>query len=128
MARALVSALGYPTGAPEFDWYDIPFKNGMKPHPFLLPRKFLNALYDVDRERWSKVIRGPRAAAEQFGDIMGDSPFLVNHPDLPVGERSKTIPIGIHGDGGSFFLIVSRSISLVGIRFWAMARQWPSGS
>ena len=33
---------------------------------------------------------------------MGGSPFFVNHPDWPVGERSKVIPIGIHGDGGSF--------------------------
>ena len=102
MARAMVNALGVPAGAPSFEWFDIPFKNGIRPHPFLLPHLFFKSLHTHDKARWIRAIRGPRGAARQFWESMAATPFVRQHPELPKGDWSKTIPLGMHGDGGSF--------------------------
>ena len=102
MARALVSALGMPDGAPEIDWFDIPLKGGDKPVPFLLPHKFFKALYESNRKHFVKAIRGPKGAPAQFWRSMRDSPFLLNRPELGATDYPWTIPLGMHGDGGAF--------------------------
>ena len=103
MARALVHALGMPAGSPQFDWFEIPLKSGPKsPHPFLLPHEFFKSLYATDRKHFIRAIRGPQGAALQFWQQLRDTPFLMKHPDLSERYWSSTIPLGIHGDGGSF--------------------------
>ena len=45
LMRAFRNFLGKPAGAPEFSWFDIPYKDGLRPHPFLLPHAFFSAFY-----------------------------------------------------------------------------------
>ena len=44
--RALVAALGMPSGAPDFTWLEIPTQRGpTAAHPFLLPHLWFEALH-----------------------------------------------------------------------------------
>ena len=101
--RALKNILGTPLGAPEFHWAEIPLKSGRRmPHPFLLPHEFF-ACYQRDCERkWASTIRGPEGAAKEFWTALQHNDFVSKHPALPRESWAKTIPLGLHGDGGAF--------------------------
>lgn len=102
--RAMQSVLGYPNGAPEMDWFELPTTAGPRtPHPFLLPHKFLSTYYAANTQaEWRKTIAGSVGAARQFWSEIRDSPFMRNHPDMPEHLWPSTIPFGMHADGGPF--------------------------
>ena len=51
---------------------------------------------------FGKRLHGSENAPLQFWKSMRGNPYLDNHPSSPESAWAKTIPIGIHGDGGSF--------------------------
>ena len=100
--RALVDALGLPSGAPDFTWLEIPTKRGPNTaHPFLLPHLWLEALHKVD-ELWSARVAGKPGAAKQFWSSMSHSPAVRDHPAMKRQDWGTSIPLGFHGDGGAF--------------------------
>jgi hypothetical protein len=102
--RAMQSVLGYPSGSPVMDWFEIPTKGGPRtPHPFLLPHKFFASYYAAnDRDQFRKAIAGPIGAARQFWTSIENSPFVMNHPNMPRHLWPSTVPLGFHADGGAF--------------------------
>ena len=98
--RDLLKLFGRPVGAPEFDWFDAPTKSGRESHPFLLPHKMFSALYDERRDLFNRAVRGTVGATREYWEHLQDATFVKNHPLLT--NFDATIPIGIHGDAGSF--------------------------
>ena len=47
-------------------------------------------------------VRGPEGLAGEFWKAMADTSIVENHNHLNPKYIEKTIPIGLHGDGGSF--------------------------
>ena len=78
--RSLINLFGQPLGAPPIDWYRIPMKVGHVFHPFLLPRKFFQAIYKDRRGDWEHFLQGPIGAAQQYWDNMKDTLYAKNHP------------------------------------------------
>ena len=104
LQRALISCFGMPLGAPEFSWFKIPTKAGDIHHPFFLPHSWFASLHDFNPDLWASAVQGPDGAAVNFWRSMSDTPFVRNHPILHNREDlwSRCIPIGLHGDAGSF--------------------------
>ena len=102
LQRSLISLFGMPDGAPEFEWYNIPTKSGSHAHPFLLPHAWLASLYQSRPRMWESAITGADGAAAAFWRSMEKTPIVRSHPFLTPDERSRTVPLGIHGDGGAF--------------------------
>ena len=100
--RSLTAAFGHPDGAPEFFWAQIPTKRGMTIHPFLLPHLWFASLFASLMRVFEKSVRGPVDAASNYWDKIKESAFFKEHPGLVHGMLDKTIPIGMHGDGGAF--------------------------
>eukprot|EP00959_Pyramimonas_sp_CCMP1952_P047808 998135-Pyramimonas_sp.AAC.1 len=43
--RHLVSAIGYPSRAPDIEWLELPYKDGrVVPHPFLCPLRWVEKI------------------------------------------------------------------------------------
>ena len=101
--RALVNLFGHPKGAPRFDWYEIPTKRGPRTaHPFLLPHTFFQAYFAEQRSGWCENLRGPKRGIAEFWRSIEDSAFFTNHPNHATQNWAKTVPLGMHGDGGAF--------------------------
>ena len=100
--RSLVAAFGHPEGAPEFFWATIPTKSGPTPHPFLLPHLWLASLFACLPDLFNVSVRGPVDAARNYWSKIKDTGFFKKHPGLDRDKLDKTIPIGMHGDGGAF--------------------------
>jgi hypothetical protein len=101
--RDLLKIVGNPVGAPPIDWVQIPMKSGRRePHPVIWPHKFFQSLCAARRDIFDSRIRGPEHGCHQFWDFMKDTEFVRRHPFLPEGVWDKTVPIGMHGDGGAF--------------------------
>ena len=102
LQRSLMAAFGKPPAAPTFVWMEIPTSKGMTPHPFLLPHMWLASVHADKKDLWSSGIVGERGAIEHFWKQMRDSAFVTKHPHLQQAYMSKTVPVGLHGDAGSF--------------------------
>ena len=99
LQRSLIALFGMPPGAPAFAWFNIPTKSGDVAHPFLLPHAWLQSLYSSKPELWQSAIQGPDGAVADFWEGIESTVLVRDHPSL---DRSRTIPLGLHGDGGSF--------------------------
>ena len=102
LQRSLISLFGMPEGAPDFAWFDIPTKSGVHPHPFLLPHAWLASLYHHRPALWDSGIKGADGDAMAFWQNMKDTAIVRGHPFLASEQKARTLPLGIHGDGGSF--------------------------
>ena len=101
--RDLLSFFGSPPGAPPVTWIELPTTVGRStPHPVLMPHLFFQSVFAKRKDVWHERLLGPRGACKQFWREMQGSDFLRLHPFMPMGAWSKTIPLGFHGDGGSF--------------------------
>ena len=101
--RALKNALGLPPGAPNFYWARIPTIHGDRTwHPFLLPHEFFASFLNAEPAKWTAAIGGRSGAALEFWQSMRGSDFVRLHPNLPKSSWSRTVPLGMHGDGASF--------------------------
>ena len=101
--RSLMSVFGSPVGAPPLRYFNIPTKQSDHvSHPFLLPHEFINSLYHHRRERFDQLIRGAEDSAQSFWESMQTSDFVSKHPSLKPENFWRTLPIGFHGDAGSF--------------------------
>ena len=101
--RSLQSVFGYPAGAPQMTWLEIPTKAGPRTaHPFLLPHEFFNSYHTHKKEDWLSTMARSTEACIEFWRGMRQSAFLKNHPSLPASSWGSTIPIGFHGDAGAF--------------------------
>ena len=76
--------------------------NGATMHPFYMPHHWFASLKEANRAVWENSVRGPEGAALAFWESMRDTPFVARHPKLRREEWHKTIPLGLHGDAGSF--------------------------
>ena len=103
MHRSLVSLFGRPKGSPEFCWYQIPTSKGPKLHPFMMPHLWFSALFAELPDKFADTMKGPDdAACSSFWTMMADTPFLKHHPHMPPQRLSRTLPVGLYGDAGSF--------------------------
>jgi hypothetical protein len=59
-------------------------------------------MYEHRRPEFLRKLRGNVGATANFWRHMQGSQFLDNHPVLTESLFGKTIPLGMHGDGGSF--------------------------
>ena len=75
MHRAMVAALGHPTGAPPIDWVDIPLLNKEKcqPHPFIFPHKLFQRLASA-KPSWGQKATRLRSGAPTRGEQL--SPLI----------------------------------------------------
>ena len=102
MQRSLLNFFGKPACAPDFTWVRLPTSNGDIAHPVLLPHEFFSSLFHHGKQVWDKDIRGPDGLVSEFWRAIADSEIVANHPGLSLKHIGKTIPIGLHGDAGSF--------------------------
>ena len=100
--RSLLSFFGRPSGGADFTWIRIPTRRGSIVHPVFMPHLFFSRIYHERRDIFDEFIRGPDGAAARFWDALGNSPLTRDHPGLLPHHLHKTLPIGLHGDGGSF--------------------------
>lgn len=103
--RDLMRCWGKPAGAPHFFWAAIPVKDSdgnpaVEQHPFILPHELLSRLYAENQELFQKSLGGQEVQRLLFWDNMNH--VVDSHPTLSQEGLAKCIPLGIHGDGGSF--------------------------
>ena len=98
--RAMKNLIGYPTNCAPISYIELPTKRGRRtPHPVLWPHLYLK---NFNTETFNGRLRGHPDASRQFWEHMRGTDFLTLHPNMPEEHWKHTIPIGIHGDGGSF--------------------------
>ena len=100
--RGLVRLFGEPRGAPPFTWINVPMAGREESVPVLLPHVFFGCLFEHRRGLFDDWIRGPANAARCFWEGLADTHIVRDHPHLPQAHRARTIPLGLHGDGGAF--------------------------
>ena len=101
LQRSLMATFGKPIGAPEFSWFTVPTASGDVAQPFLLPHSWLQSLHDHRPRMWTSAVVGPEGAVGDFWGKMKDTPIVRHHP-VPAADLHRTLPLGLHGDGGSF--------------------------
>lgn len=102
LQRALISVFGKPVGAPDFEWFTIPLKSGRLAHPFLLPHLWFASLFAFCPNLFRNAVTGISGSARAFWTLFSETDFVKKHPCLPRPEWDRIIPVGFHGDGGSF--------------------------
>ena len=50
---------------------------------------------------WNTAVRGPVGAAQGYWDSIRNTDFFKLHPGLAEDNLNRTIPLGMHGDGGA---------------------------
>ena len=103
--RDLMRAWGRPSGAPDMYWHPIPIKGKdgeaqVVQHPFVLPHQLFASLYRERPELFASAIKGSDAARDSLWKHL--APWVKGHPDLGSRSTSQCIPLGLHGDGGSY--------------------------
>lgn len=102
LQRSLLRMFGRPSGAPDFTWVRVPTSTGHALHPVFLPHQFFGELFHHAASQWMQAVRGPEGMAGEFWKAIRDSSIVAHHRHLNNNFLHKTIPIGLHGDGGSF--------------------------
>ena len=102
LQRSLVAAFGSPVGAPEIEFRMSPTTLGIIPHPFLFPHRFFSSLHASQPAFWARSVSGPIGASSRFWQRMESTRFVRDHPHLDGLDRSKLVPLGMHGDAGKF--------------------------
>ena len=100
--RALINLFGMPKGAPEITYVELPLRSGKQLHPVFLPSKFFSALYHNNKEKWLSCVQGAPGAIEVYWASMVTSKFFKKHPCLTPSTCGQAVPLGFHGDAGSF--------------------------
>ena len=104
--RDLCSAFGMPLGAPAIEWVRLPFANGKSGlYPVLMPHLFFKQLYTEKPSDFRTAVLGGCEDASDFWASTTGRRFASEHPVLCNRKRNllrKTIPLGLHGDGGEF--------------------------
>ena len=101
--RDLVNLFGWPGGCAPLEWVTIPTKAGLlTPHPVLFPHRFFQMLYAHRHDEFQRRLVGPDGGCSEFWNGIRESEVVKNHPFLPSEIWPATIPLGFHGDGGSF--------------------------
>ena len=104
--RGLVAAFWWPTGAPPFSYVEIPVAVMAKPQPqpFIFPHAFFQALFKESRAYWDESVLCSPEQVKDFWSRSAQDPDIQSHPFLQSArQRRLTVPLGMHGDGGSFF-------------------------
>ena len=86
---------GAPEGTPPFTFANVRTTNGVVSHPFLIPHSWFQSLFKAS-------VRGAEGEAYEFWNSQRDTPFVQQHPLLHTRDWHKTVPLGLHGDAGSF--------------------------
>ena len=102
LQRSLLNLFGTPQGVPPFTWIPLQMASGSTLHPVILPHLFFGRLYHDKRDFWEKHIRGPAGAALTFWNNIANSAIVRDHTGLSERRLAMTLPLGMHGDGGSF--------------------------
>jgi hypothetical protein len=108
LQRALFSFFGRPKGSPDFTWVPLPLLIGKQVrtslHPVLLPHLYFSSLYHHRQDLWQNSVVGTTdGGVASFWRDMQDHAIVKQHPYLDPAAWSRTIPVGLHGDGGSFY-------------------------
>ena len=103
MARALVNALGMPEGSPDFDWIEIPTTAGLRAHTiFCCLINSLNVYTTHIGKNGSGRSEDRKVQRYSIGPNSKNHVSSKNIQNSHDGSGAKTIPIGMHGGGGSF--------------------------
>ena len=89
-------------GCPDFVWAKIPTTSGHKLHPFLLPHSWFQALFAARSDVWKTSVEGADGEANASWTSMQHTSFVREHPFLNKEHWPKIVPLGFHGDAGSF--------------------------
>ena len=82
--RSLKKLFGWPKGAPDFHWLEIPTTAGPKTtHPFIMPHEFFASYFAERKQDWRATATGPKGACKEFWTAMKDNIFVQRHPSLP---------------------------------------------
>jgi hypothetical protein len=125
LQRALISAFGWPKGAPNFTWADIPMEGHARaqPHPFICPHELFGKLYHDAHDMWDVAVGGGIGANTNFWNSCLLDPDISSHPGLQSeSDRKNTIPSGMRGDGGAF----SKNDSLLTISWNSLVGDGPT--
>ena len=103
--RDLCTTFGIPTGSDAIKYVHLPTAQGTSTIPVLLPHIFFRNLYQQKPEEFRKRLLGGHEDLQEFWNSTSGQKLAGAHPDLR-GRRKrllyKTIPLGMHGDGGEF--------------------------
>ena len=69
---------------------------------FMFPFEFFASLYKEKQQFWQRSVRGPVGAASRYWSNLESTKFVANHPALQGLDKSKLLPLGLHGDSGKF--------------------------
>ena len=103
LQRSLISFFGMPPGAPDFDWFDIPTKSGVHPHPFFLPHAWLSSLFHHHPAVWESAILGGSGGCSIVLAEYGRFPHREQTSFLISCRQASHITIGDPRRWGNFF-------------------------
>ena len=94
MQRALMSAFGWPRGATDFTWDEIPVAGYERPqpHPFLCPHATFAAIYKNRPDLWHEAILGEKNSNVEFWKQCAHDPDIPSHPKLQSAADRKKNP------------------------------------
>ena len=78
------------------------YEVGQRNYALLLPHVWFQALHDHTQEMFKTAASGQDDAAAKIWRTMSTNPFVQEHPCLRERDLPRTIPLGLHGDAGSF--------------------------
>ena len=104
--RDLLRYFGKPAGAPPLTYVGLTTTRGRVLHPFLMPHAFFGEMYAERRPFWNTAIRGAVGTAQKYWETISGSELFKLHPAFrgvtDFASLDNHIPLGLHGDGGSF--------------------------
>ena len=103
-----MSFFGTAAGAPRFTWVPLPLKVGKVVktvlHPIMMPHDWLQSLHAHRPDLFRDSVLGTEENGRlNFWESMKDTDIVTKHPHLERKDWSRTVPLGLHGDGGSYF-------------------------
>ena len=106
MFRDLCQAFGVPDGAPCIQYVRLPLAEGSSLVPVIMPHLFFQHLYKERQEDFKQYVLGGLDDLSSFWSSKpGKRMVAKKHPELSRRRKrllNKTVPLGLHGDGGEF--------------------------
>ena len=105
MFRDLCQAFGVPDGAPCIQYVRLPLAEGSSLVPVIMPHLFFQHLYKERQEDFKQYVLGGLDDLSSFWSSKSGKRLAAKHPELSRRRTrllNKTVPLGLHGDGGEF--------------------------
>ena len=99
--REVKRAIGWPSGAPEFEWIQVPCPKtgGTRAHPIICPIAFMEAI-NKRQARWENNIVGDAGLLKQVWDgLKAKRDCLYVDNMARIGNTDRCLIFNLHGDG-----------------------------